>query len=264
MTRFLITSLLAAVAFFAIGLSLHGWTRIWAFTAFWTVYLTIVGCGVSFIRLKFFGPVICRGQVGRMRVALTFDDGPDPAVTPALLDLFAREKIHATFFCIGKNVAAHPALAARIAAEGHLIGNHTFNHAWSTAFLGKRGLTDEIEKTQKEIAIATGITPVFMRPPVGLTNPHYNRVLKRLGLQMVGWDVRSMDTRWPANDVVKRVLKNTRDGSIILLHDGGRPPENVLEIVSKIVHGLRAKGFEFESLNGPNPTQPDKTRHFFN
>lgn len=249
MSRFLATTLLAAFAFFAIGLSLHGAARLWAFTAFWAVYLTIVGCGIAFIQMQFFGPAICRGDPGRMRVALTFDDGPDHAATPALLDLLAREKISAAFFCIGKNVAAHPELAARIVAEGHLIGNHTFNHSWWTAFLGKRGLTAEIERTQMEITSATGTTPRYMRPPVGLTNPHYNGVLKKLGLQMAGWHVRSMDTRRPAKEVIERVLKKTRNGSIILLHDGGRGAAHAVEITTEIIRGLRARGFEFERVD---------------
>jgi peptidoglycan/xylan/chitin deacetylase (PgdA/CDA1 family) len=228
---------------------MSGWTRIWAFTAFWIVYLTIIGCGVSFIQLQFFGPAIIRTRPGSMRVALTFDDGPDPVATPALLDLLKRENIAATFFCIGKNVAAHPDLARRIIAEGHRVENHTHHHAWSTPLLGPRALFADISKAQDEIAKATGSQPRCMRPPVGITNPHYARVLRRLNLKMVGWDVRSMDTRWPAEACVARVLKQTRDGSIILLHDGGSTPQRIEQIVVPIIQNLRTRGYQFHRLD---------------
>jgi len=249
MTRFLFTTLLATILFFAIGLSFHGWTRIWIYTAFWTVYFIILACGVAFVQLKFFGPVICRGDPHRMCVALSFDDGPDPATTPALLDLLAQEKIPAAFFCIGKNVAANPALTVRIAAEGHLLGNHTFTHPKWISLLSRRELLNEISLAQEQICSATGITPIYMRPPMGLTNPRYAGVLKQLGLQMAGWDVRSMDTRWPPRQVIRRVLRKARPGSIILLHDGGRPPDHVLEITREVIHGLRERGFEFERMD---------------
>ncbi|HWE04108.1 MAG TPA: polysaccharide deacetylase family protein [Tepidisphaeraceae bacterium] len=249
MSRFAYTTLAAIVAFFAIGAALRGWTRIWAYTAMWSVYLTVVGLGVGFMRLNFFGPAICRGRIGRMKVALTFDDGPDPAATSALLDLLRRENIPAAFFCIGKRVAAHPEIAARIHADGHLLGNHTYHHAPLTAFMGAGGLTGEIALTQKAIFAATGAVPAYFRPPVGLTNPHFARVLRQAKLSMIGWDVRSLDTFGAAPNVIARVLRKTRDGSVILLHDGGSSPKRVVEIAGAIIEGLRARGFGFERLD---------------
>jgi peptidoglycan-N-acetylglucosamine deacetylase len=249
LSRFLIISLLAVVVFFSIGLFLQGPMRLWVFTAFWTMYLTTVGLGVSFIQFNFFGPVICSGKTDQLKVALTFDDGPDPLATPVLLDLLAREKIAATFFCIGKNVVAYPELAARIVTEGHLIANHTFNHYPWTALLGRRELTKEITETQLAITRATTAVPSFMRPPMGLTNPIFFHVLKHLNLRMVGWHVRSMDTRWPAEKVIARALKKIRPGSIVLLHDGNRSPQQVEQIVTKIAQTLRHRGYTLERLD---------------
>lgn len=252
MSRFWLTTLLAIPIFLSIGYFMSGGQRMWAFTAFWTVYLTLVGCGVGFIQLQFFGPVTCSAPAagaGKMRIALTFDDGPDPGVTPALLDLLKTENVPAAFFCVGRRVAANPELARRIATEGHLLANHTYNHGWWTPLLGARGLTEELSQTQGQISQATGVTPQYMRPPVGLTNPHYPRVLRRLGLTMIGWDVRSMDTRWSAEAVISRVLNKARDGSIILLHDAGSSPVRIEQIVGQIVKGLRAKGYQFVRLD---------------
>jgi peptidoglycan/xylan/chitin deacetylase (PgdA/CDA1 family) len=249
MSRFAVNNLIALPTFLAIGYFMSGWPRIAAFTLFWIVYLTIIGCGIGFLAMQFFGPVILRGRPGAMRVALTFDDGPDPAVTPALLELLQREKIPAAFFCIGKNVEAHPQLARQIVTQGHLVENHTHNHAWNTPLMRTNALLEEISTAQTIITQTTGIPPRYMRPPVGHTNPHYPRVLKKLGLRLVGWDVRSMDTIWPADKVIQRVLSQTRDGSIILLHDGNRDSQQVIQIVSEIIQGLRNRGFEFARLD---------------
>ena len=249
MSRFAFTSLLGIIAFFAIGLSLAGGTRLLAFTGLWLVYLTLFGLGIAFIQMKFFCRAICRGPTGRMQVALTFDDGPDPVTTTALLDLLREERISAGFFCIGKQVAAHPQITARIAAEGHVIGNHTYNHFWWTALMFRPGLTREILQTQDAIKQATGSVPVYMRPPVGMTNPHYPAVLHRAGLTMIGWDVRSMDTRWGLRDVIDHVLTKVRDGSIILLHDGSISRDGLLEIVNALIAGLRQRGFTFERVD---------------
>jgi peptidoglycan/xylan/chitin deacetylase (PgdA/CDA1 family) len=248
-TRFSLTSILALLIFLPLGHFLRGETRIIALTVLWTVYLTIVGCGIGFIRMRFFDQVILNAKPNGMQIALTFDDGPDPAATPVLLDLLKRENISATFFCIGKNVTAHPDLTTRIVAEGHLIANHTYHHAWWTPLLMHRKLLAELELAQQAIQSTTGVTPTYMRPPVGHTNPHYAGVLKKMKLQMIGWDVRSMDTCWPAEKVIERVLRQTRPGSIILLHDGLSTPDRIQQIVPTIIHQLRSRGFHFARLD---------------
>jgi peptidoglycan-N-acetylglucosamine deacetylase len=249
MSRFWLTNLIALPTFLAIGYFLSGWPRIGGFTIFWTAYLTLIGCGIAFLRMQFFGPVILRGKPGTMRVALTFDDGPDPASTPALLELLQKENIPAAFFCIGKNVEANPHLARQIVVQGHLLENHTFNHAWNTPLMRTRQLLEEISTAQTIITQTTGIAPIYMRPPVGHTNPHYHRLLKKLGLKLIGWDVRSMDTIWPTEKVIQRALTQTRDGSIILLHDGGRDPKQVIEITLAVINGLRQRNFNFARLD---------------
>jgi peptidoglycan-N-acetylglucosamine deacetylase len=247
--RFLGITFAALLAFLAIGYFLSGAARWIAFTGFWVVYLTAIGCGVWFIRLGMFCPVTCRGRVGDNRVALTFDDGPDPVATPLLLDYLRDQNIRATFFCIGKNVDAHPQIAKRIVDEGHVIGNHTYNHHWWTSLMWGGELSEEMGKTQEAIRRATGVIPVYMRPPMGMTNPHFHRVLHRLGLKMIGWDVRSLDTRKPVAEVIKRVIRQAKAGSIVLLHDGSVPAKGLMEIVRGVVAGLRGKGMEFETVD---------------
>jgi peptidoglycan-N-acetylglucosamine deacetylase len=249
MSRFVLTTVLAIAAASAAALVLHGWAQFWALAAVWVVYLSICGLGMGRIRMQFYCPAICRGTIGKMRVALTFDDGPDPLATPALLDLLSREKIPAAFFCIGKNVDAHPQLAARIVAEGHLLENHTYRHPWWISCLTARPLADEMTRTQRAIHQAAGITPRYMRSPAGLTNPHFPKALRQAGLTLVGWDVRPFDTAGRTRDAIDRILRETRDGSIILLHDGGVPPQQIIHIVSTAISELRSRGFGFERLD---------------
>jgi peptidoglycan-N-acetylglucosamine deacetylase len=227
----------------------RGWDRFWVVGTIWTLYVLVVAAGVTFIQLQFFCPAICRAIGAGNKVALTFDDGPNPALTPALLDLLKQEKISAAFFCIGKHVEAHPAIAARIVAEGHLIANHTFRHKWWTVCMRRTRLTRELTQTQSAIESASGITPKFMRPPIGLTNPHYAGVLKTMGMTMIGWTVRSLESVYSAEKVIRRIRTQTGPGSIILLHDGAKDPDRLLRIVSVAIKEIRAKGLEFDRLD---------------
>jgi len=249
MTRFAITTLLAIAAALAASLLLHGYARLWVLLGLSALYVTIFAVGMSRIGLQFFCPAICRGPSGQKRIALTFDDGPDPLATPALLDLLRREQVRATFFCIGRNVEAHPALAARVVAEGHLLGNHLFSHGWWTSFLRRRGLVNEIIRTQQAIQRATGSAPKLMRPPVGLTNPHFAGALQATGLTMIGWDIRTFDTSRPAETVIQSIRQRARDGSIIVLHDGGAVPTRLQQIIEDVIPYLRSEGFTFARVD---------------
>ena len=143
---------------------------------------------------------------------------------------------------------AHPELLREIDQAGHAIGNHTYRHAWFTNLLVGKALDQEIAKAQKAIEAAIGKTPAFFRPPAGLTSPHYRKVLKRLRLVSVGWDVRVFDTRKKVENVVEEVLSRARDGSIILIHEGCRAPEDLTRMLDSIIRGMRARGFTFTNL----------------
>jgi peptidoglycan/xylan/chitin deacetylase (PgdA/CDA1 family) len=220
----------------------------WAVAAVWAVYIPIFVGGMGFIGWNFFARAVCRVD-GAKAVALTFDDGPDSNSTPQLLDLLRRENIKATFFCVGQRVEQHPQIAARIAAEGHLLANHSYHHPWYISMMREGPLTAELQMAQSSIESAAGVKCDYFRPPSGMTSRHFPKVLKDLGLTLVGWDVRSLDTVGSSQAVIQRVLGKARDGSIILLHDGGVAGERVIEIVSAIVRDLRARGFEFQRVD---------------
>jgi peptidoglycan/xylan/chitin deacetylase (PgdA/CDA1 family) len=212
--------------------------------------VTLIGFGVAFPQWKMFGPFICRGSSRKRRIALTFDDGPDPRSTPALLELLRAASVEAAFFGVGQRVAAHPDLAARIVREGHLLENHSYAHSHTTNLFTAARLRAELDRTQAAIAQATGVAPRWFRPPMGLSNPRVFRVARDLGLTVIGWTARGMDTRRIGPErVVARIVRQLRPGAIILLHDGSVPAERLVATVKSLLDTLGALGYEIVRLD---------------
>ncbi len=187
-------------------------------------------------------------------IALTFDDGPNPSVTPRLLDLLDRQKVQATFFLIGKWVAAEPSLAAEIAASGHTVGNHTNSHAALT-LLSRARISEELKFCDDAIEATTGQKPQWMRPPFGFRSPLLGGVIgKRGGRGVVMWSRWARDWKpQPAERVIQR-LRSVRGGDIVLLHDGDHRVVNGdrSHTVSALEYWLprwKDAGFKFVSLD---------------
>lgn len=180
-------------------------------------------------------------------VSLTFDDGPDPQVTPRVLELLAQARVRCSFFCIGARLMAHPDLARAIVAAGHTIENHTRSHGHRFSFLGPGGLRAEIQAAQADVLSLTGQAPRFFRAPAGLRNPLLEPVLADLGLHLTSWTRRGFDTvNGDAERVYRRLDRGLAAGDILLLHDGhaargatGRPV--VLEVLPRLLDRLEAR-----------------------
>lgn len=209
-------------------------------------------------RSRLLGPNIVRlrlrGEDDRS-VALTFDDGPDPEVTPRVLDTLDAWGARATFFCIGRKVEAWPTLTAEIHARGHGLGNHTHRHPNTFALLGVRGITREIQRAQDALHIATGVRPLFFRAPVGFRNPFLEPALCRLGLRLVSWTRRGFDTmtRDP-NTVARRLQRGLAPGDILLMHDGssaqdGRGQPVVVEALQHLLASMEERGLRTVGLD---------------
>src|SRR5512136_292830 len=194
MSRFHTLTILVALTALGGSLSLASPTRWFVLGLLLIAYLVIFILGVSVLKLNFFVRATCRGDLTAKRVALTFDDGPDPVATGNLLEILRHHQIKAAFFPIGTKTRDYPEMIKQIDQEGHIIGNHSFRHVWWTNFLISWALDREIRMAQEAIEAAISKVPAYFRPPMGLTNPHLRSALKKHGLSVVGWDVRPFDT----------------------------------------------------------------------
>ena len=166
-------------------------------------------------------------SAARGEVSLTFDDGPDPNVTPKVLDLLDEYQAKASFFCVGEKVRAHPTIVAEILRRGHSVENHSQRHSNFFACLGLKTLLRDIEATQQEIGAASGRRPLFFRAPMGLRSPLLDPVLHRLGLTYVSWTRRGFDTvSRDAGAVVRRLNHGLAAGDILVLHDTRHAPND--------------------------------------
>lgn len=180
-------------------------------------------------------------------VALTFDDGPHPSLTPRVLDILNRYGAKATFFVVGRSVSKNSSILARAVAEGHEIGAHTWSHIKMTSS-GSSGIISEMDRTTSAIHAATGIEPKVMRPPYGAVNSGIVSLMKsRYGMSTIMWDVDTRDWQHPGVSVVtQRAVGRATPGSIILLHD---IHESTLRAVEGIVSGLQARGFRLVTVS---------------
>ena len=168
---------------------------------------------------QLFGPTI-RHVHDPSSIAITFDDGPNPTITPKLLDLLDRHDAKVTFFLIGKYVRACPTLAGEIAERGHVIGNHTETHPGLT-FLSSQQIEHELERCDDAILAATGKRPAWMRPPFGYRSPTLDGIVRRRGGAGVAmWSKAGHDWRAQSPEPVIRRLRRVGGGDIVLLHDG--------------------------------------------
>jgi peptidoglycan-N-acetylglucosamine deacetylase len=189
------------------------------------------------------------------QIALTIDDGPNPQVTPAVLDILDAFKVTASFFCVGKAVEEHPQLARDIVRRGHSIENHSYAHRHHFSLMGVVSLRSQITHAQDAIAQITGRAPQFFRAPAGLRSPLLDPVLQSLDLKLVTWTRRGLDTITSDPGVVLRRLENRlAPGDILLLHDGncaltaqGQPV--VLSVLPQLLGNMQRQGISVVSLS---------------
>jgi peptidoglycan/xylan/chitin deacetylase (PgdA/CDA1 family) len=180
-------------------------------------------------------------------IAMTFDDGPHPILTPRLLDMLKARGIRATFFLIGQNAAEYPDIVRRIAAEGHEIGNHTWNHPQLTR-LSSAALREEINRTSSTISEIIGKPLLVMRPPYGATNAYINHWMNReFGMKVILWSVDPLDWKYRNSARVKRqILAGAQPGAIILSHD---IHATTVAAMPDVFDSLLAEGYRFVTVS---------------
>jgi peptidoglycan/xylan/chitin deacetylase (PgdA/CDA1 family) len=201
---------------------------------------------------KYEGVFVLSASRGTRKVALTFDDVPDPRYTPKVLDVLHNKKVSATFFVVGTRSRNHPDLVKRIHMEGHNIGNHSYSHPdFSKLSLFK--VQEQISCAEKEIQGLVGFQPKLVRPPYGEILPQQLEWAKLKGYTVVNWDVDSSDWRQlTANQVFRNVTSSVRPGSVVLMHAGGGEGQNLsgtVQALPRIIDWLRAHNYEPVTLS---------------
>ena len=229
------------------------------------------------IRSGVYVRAFCCEKTDRKVVYLTFDDGPHPPETERVLDVLRERGARATFFLIGSKVSGNEAVLRRMLEEGHALGLHTYSHAGTFPLLSFDKMLADVNEGKRAVESVAGKKISLFRPPFGVTNPTIARVVRTLGLQTVGWDVRSFDTMFCKSSehsckqsgysckqsehsckqsgysckqsghdwyvpVVERIMKQVRPGSVILLHDRLYGASDLLAL---LLDNLAASGYDF-------------------
>lgn len=229
------------------------------------------------IRSGVYVRAFCREKTDRKVVYLTFDDGPHPPETERVLDVLRERGARATFFLIGSKVSGNEAVLRRMLEEGHALGLHTYSHAGTFPLLSFDKMLADVNEGKSAVESVAGKKISLFRPPFGVTNPTIAKVIRTLGLQTVGWDVRSFDTMFCKSSehsckqsgysckqsehsckqsgysckqsghdwyvpVVERIMKQVRPGSVILLHDR---LDGASELLALLLDSLAASGYDF-------------------
>ncbi|MDR1880782.1 MAG: polysaccharide deacetylase family protein [Tannerellaceae bacterium] len=188
--------------------------------------LTVALLGVCLFRASYdirrgvYLKALCKKETVERVVFLTFDDGPDERYTPLTLDVLKRYRATATFFCIGKRAEEHPALVRRIVSGGHTVGNHSYSHSNAFPLFSLKKMLADMKRSEECLERITGERTGLFRPPFGVTNPVVAKAVRLSGYTVIGWSVRSLDTRGEApGKIFRRIVKQLSPGDVILLHD---------------------------------------------
>jgi peptidoglycan/xylan/chitin deacetylase (PgdA/CDA1 family) len=223
----------------------------------WAAFVGYVGIAITGVlapRLEMFGEVVSRGDPQGRAVALTFDDGPNPATTPLVLAALAAAGAKATFFVLGAKAELYPDVVRAIAAAGHAIGVHGYAHNRLYALLPPQAVEADIRRASEVVEREAGVKPRWFRPPIGQVSPRTAAGAKRAGFPIVAWSVRGLDgvrSRTPAQ-VLARVERGLVPGAIVLLHDAAEHDEYEpasIAALPRLLESIAQKGLTLVTLD---------------
>lgn len=198
-----------------------------------------------------------RGSRNSNMVAITFDDGPSPEFTPAILDILKEYDVHATFFMVGSHVEKYPDIARRVVEEGHTVGNHTYSHR-NIPTLSTAELNYELLEATRTIFEVTSEYPAYVRPPRGMYDGRFRRLAHLLGQEIILWTVSSRDWRYgvSAQSIIRNVTSRVKGGDIILFHDSGALIRSeggdrraTVQALPAVIEAIRSMGLEIVPLS---------------
>ncbi|WP_149400227.1 polysaccharide deacetylase family protein [Dictyobacter arantiisoli] len=192
--------------------------------------------------------VIGQGRSDLPKIALTFDDGPNPTYTPQVLSILAQHHVHATFFAIGNQVQSNPNLVKQAIGDGNVVEDHTWDHPDLTK-LTPAAISKEVTSAADAVQKATGQRPGLLRPPYGSVNATVRAQVAALNMTMVIWNVDTVDWSRPGvASIENTALNNAHNGSIILMHDGGGDRSQTVAALPHIITTLQQRGYQLVTV----------------
>ncbi|HEY6723877.1 MAG TPA: polysaccharide deacetylase family protein [Polyangiaceae bacterium] len=260
--------LLWACSFGGLGFSLaaawFGPPAVWVVAVVLLAYLAIVLSGVFFPRLGMYATVHCVAPSSVPALALTFDDGPHPQTTPAVLDILEQHEAVATFFVVGHKVDKYPEVVREIVARGHALGLHGYQHERLFALRRPTDVARDIEQTRDAVERACGVRPRAFRPPIGFVSPRTAAGARRAQAPLIGWSVRAYDGTGHVSPerMLRRIEPGLRAGAIVLLHDAAERDDFVpgaVEALPRILEAIQRRGLTTASLERLLGFEPAKS-----
>lgn len=211
------------------------------------MYSAILFYGCYYVGSQFFIKVVCAAKTNRKEIAISFDDGPVATNTNDILEILAKEKVKATFFCIGHRIKGNEDVLQQIVTDGHVIGNHSYSHHfWFDMFSSKKMLND-LKQMDDEVARVTGLQPKLFRPPYGVTNPNLAKAIKKGNYTPVGWSVRSMDTVIKDKQrLLGSICASISPGAVFLFHDTS---ETTIQVLPDFIREVKNRGYQIVPLD---------------
>ncbi len=237
---FVIESITIGLLYYFLGISL------WWFLVPILSYKFFVIWGSANIQSNFYTKTYCKADTDEKVIALSFDDGPNKEHTPKVLSILEENHATATFFVIGKNIQGNESIIKKIDAAGHTIGNHTFSHSFFIDFKSKAGFMYELDATSDIVYNIIKKRMKFFRPPYGVTTPHLAGASKALNYDIIGWNIRSLDTTNDKEEkIANRVISQIKPGAIILFHDTS---EKTAQVLKQTLNFAKENGFKIASV----------------
>ncbi len=192
-------------------------------------------------------------------IALTFDDGPWPTTTRQILDILKKNNIKATFFWVGRYLQTYPELGKQVAAAGHAIGNHTWNHQYIK--YNEDGAAREIDRTSSLIEELTGVKTSMFRPPGGILNNGLAAYAQKKNYAVIMWSADSLDWRTATQSLMDNVMRQANSGGIVLMHDGGGNRSRTVQALPDIIARFKKEGYQFVTVPELLQMQEKESKH---
>ncbi len=226
----------------------------YAYLLLFVAYSLIVFWGCYYVGSNFFIKIICKADIDKKEIAISFDDGPVIKNTAAILEILNEENVKATFFCIGNRIAGNEKILQQLHQQGHIIGNHSFSHHFWFDMYSAKKMQDDLKQMDIAMEKVIGLKPKLFRPPYGVTNPNVKKAIIKGGYTPVGWSVRSMDTVIKdEKKLLDKINAHIKPGAVFLFHDTS---ETTLKALPTFIKEVKKRGYSIIPLDKLLHLQP--------